>query len=61
MDSAVSAQENNQSDVDIAARKAKSIGTVGIRKSKVDHQWVMEDLGSKINNKISRETRTFFA
>ena len=28
----------DQSDVGIAVKKAKSVGTVGIRNSKVDHQ-----------------------
>ena len=54
-------KQTDQSDVGIAVKKATSVGTVGIRNSKIDHQGVMVDPGFKTNNKISWETRTLFA
>ena len=54
-------KQTDQSEVGIAVKKATSVGTVGIRNSKVDHQRIMVDPGFKTNNKISRETRSFFA
>ena len=54
-------KQTYESDVGIAVKKTTLVGTVRKRNNKEDHQWVMEDLGFKINNKISRETRMLFA